>query len=151
MLDWQWKTFGELSARDVYDMLALRSAVFVVEQQCVYQDIDGADRDALHLLGWHTGASGRTLGAYARVFAPGLKFDEAAIGRVIAAPAMRGTGAGRALMAEALAGIAQHWPGQATRISAQRYLERFYASFGFTVCSEPYLEDGIPHIDMLRV
>jgi ElaA protein len=145
MLDWQWKSFGELDAASLYAILALRCEVFIVEQQCVYQDIDGLDPQAVHLLGWRDGR----LAAYLRVFAPGVKHADVSLGRVITAPFARGDGAGRALMGEALAYIGRTWPDHALRISAQRYLERFYGSYGFRVCSEPYDEDGIPHIDML--
>jgi ElaA protein len=145
MLDWQWKSFGELDAASLYAILALRCEVFIVEQQCVYQDIDGLDPQAVHLLGWRDGR----LAAYLRVFAPGVKHADVSLGRVITAPFARGDGAGRALMGEALAYTGRTWPDHALRISAQRYLERFYGGYGFRVCSEPYDEDGIPHIDML--
>lgn len=145
-MQWQWKSFGELDAASLYAILALRSEVFVVEQQCIYQDIDGLDPQAVHLLGWQDGR----LAAYLRVFAPGVRHGDVSLGRVISAPFARGSGAGRALMTEALAYVERTWPRHALRISAQRYLERFYESFGFAVCSEPYDEDGIPHIEMLR-
>ena len=131
--------------------------MFVVEQQCPYLDADGSDHAAWHLLGWTAGApsgggaGGETvLGAYARVFRPGVKYSEASIGRVITNPLVRRSGMGRALMAEAIRRCALVAPGSDIRIGAQMYLERFYGSFGFRRVSEPYDEDGIMHIEMLR-
>ena len=124
-------------------MLKLRNEVFVVEQNCVYQDCDGADLECDHLLG--RDSEGR-LAAYLRFVPAGLKYFEASIGRVITAPFARGQGAGRALIAEALR-IHGNSP---LRISAQKYLEDFYGSYGFQSVGEAYLEDGIPHIEMVR-
>jgi ElaA protein len=128
----------------------LREAVFVVEQQCAYPDADGRDPNAWHLLGWHEHDGRRDLVAYARVFEPGVRYTEGSIGRIVTAPAVRGSGIGRALMAEGLRRIESLMPGQRIRIAAQQRLVDFYIGFGFTVVSAPYDEDGIMHVDMIR-
>ena len=146
MTSWRFAPFDELGAREVHDILQARSAVFVVEQDCVFQDMDGADPAS-----WHLYASrGGEIAAYCRLVPAGLKFAEPSIGRVITAAAVRRTGLGRELMREALARADGLWPGRALRIGAQLHLERFYGEFGFARASEPYDEDGIPHIEMLR-
>ena len=127
-------------------MMQARSAAFVVEQNCVFLDIDGIDPECWHLLG-HDGA---TLVATARLVPPGTKFAEPSIGRVVTTNAVRGTGVGRLLMREAIAQAERLWPHRALRVAAQQHLEKFYTSLGFARTSEPYIEDGIPHIDMLR-
>lgn len=147
---WTWSAFEALSASDLIAILRLRQQVFVVEQHCPYQDLDGLDERAWHLAGWHTGSGQRALIAYLRVVLPGDKYPEPSIGRVVADPGARGLGLGRALMVEGLARTGQQWPGQAVRISAQAYLQRFYESLDFAVCSAPYDEDGIEHLEMLR-
>ena len=150
MIDWEWRGFAELGGAELYQVLALRQAVFVLEQQCLYQDIDGYDQDAWHLLGWHTAVDGRRqLVAYLRCLAPGVKFPEMALGRVLTAPGARGGGLGKELLRQGIARATTHFPGHAIRIGAQLYLERFYQDFGFATASAPYDEDGIPHIDML--
>jgi ElaA protein len=141
--------FTALTARALYDLLKLRSEVFVVEQQCVYLDPDGLDTEAHHLLGWSVGSSPE-LTCGVRILAPGAVYAEASIGRVVTAPSQRGGGLGRRLMERALEETAQLHPGHAIRIGAQAYLEGFYASLGFVTVSEPYDEDGIPHVTMLR-
>ncbi len=118
----------------------------MVEQICVYQELDGLDLDAYHLVGWHEDK----VAAYLRLIAPNLKFDEPSIGRVLTTQAYRKSGLGRQMMAIALGHAEQLYPQQNIRISAQVYLDAFYRSFGFVPCSEPYLEDGIPHVEMLR-
>lgn len=148
-LSWQWASFNQLSNHDVYAMMAARLHVFVLEQQCLWNDFDGLDLDAHHLLGWHVVDGKRVLGAYLRVLAPGAKYQEASIGRVLTTDSARGAGAGRTLVAEGLAGLARLHPGAPVKIGAQRYLERFYANFGFVTISAPYDEDGIEHVDML--
>lgn len=146
-LDWRWYGFDEFGPRELYAVLAAREAVFVVEQACAYQELDGYDALARHLVGWH----GAEVGAYLRVFAPGIKYPEAALGRVLTLGAARGSGAGRELMVRGLAELDRAYPGRGVRISAQAHLERFYRSLGFArVSAEPYLEDGIPHVEMLR-
>lgn len=146
LLTWRLSRLPDLGPLDVYDLLALRSAVFVVEQTCVYLDADGVDLQAWHLLG--RDASG-CLQALLRIVDPGVKYEEPSIGRVISSPQVRGTGVGRQLVAQGIACCFQQWPGQGIRISAQARLERFYADFGFQTVSEPYLEDDIPHVEML--
>ena len=147
MLTWQWTRFEGLSADDVYDMLALRSRIFVVEQDCVYLDPDGLDRQAWHLLG--RDAQGALL-AYVRVCDPGVKYAPPSIGRVVVDPSQRGSGLGHVLIAEALRRCEQTYAGQPNRIGAQARLQGFYQRHGYVPVSETYLEDGIPHIDMER-
>jgi len=147
---WQWSRFGELTPDDLYAAVRLREEVFIVEQECVYRDADGRDPVAWHLLGWADSPSGRTLVAYARIFEPGVRYTEASIGRVVTAPQARGTGLGKALMAEALRRLDGLAPGQPVKIAAQRRLEKFYLDLGFKTISAPYEEDGIIHVDMLR-
>jgi ElaA protein len=148
--DWQWSRFSELRPEDLYAVVRLRETVFVVEQQCPYIDADGRDPQAWHLLGWSDGQEGRSLVAYARIFEPGVRYDEGSIGRVVTAPEVRGTGLGKILMAEALRRLESLAPKQSVKIAAQRRLERFYLELGFKTVSAPYEEDGIIHVDMLR-
>ncbi|HCU12365.1 MAG TPA: GNAT family N-acetyltransferase [Gemmatimonadetes bacterium] len=147
---WQWSRFSELTVKDLYAVVQLREAVFIVEQNCPYPDADGRDPNAWHLLGWVQGPMSRSLVAYARLFEPGVRYDEGSIGRVVTAPDVRGTGVGKALMAEALRRIESLAPGQPIRIAAQRRIEDFYLALGFRTVSAPYEEDGIIHVDMLR-
>jgi ElaA protein len=144
---WTTLPFAELSPFQLYDLLALRSAVFVVEQNCVFQDPDGLDSQAWHLLGHDEDGA---LAAYARLLPPGVKAPEAVIGRVITSAAARGSGQGRQLMSQAVAGCERLWPSQPITLHAQARLEGFYASFGFVTVSAPYIEDGIPHIEMRK-
>lgn len=152
-LRWRVVPFAELSREELYALLDLRVRVFVVEQTCPYRETDGVDLSAWHLLGERLVAEGSgergELLAYARLLAPGVTFPSAAIGRVVTCPSARGTGLGRALMERALAEVSARWPGP-VEIGAQRYLEAFYASLGFVIEGEPYLEDGIPHVHMIR-
>ena len=149
---WHWSAFERLEPHAIAALLRLRAAVFVVEQQCIYQDVDGLDEHAWHLLGWRadTGQSANSLAAYLRVVFPGHKYAEPSIGRVVVSPDCRGSQLGRALVKQGIACSARVFPRAAIRISAQQHLEAFYVSLGFRGCSEPYLEDGIPHIEMLR-
>lgn len=149
-LAWRCAPYAELSLDELYALLQLRSMVFVVEQQCPFLDLDGDDSRAWHLLGWAEAGGRRVLCAYARLFAPGVKYAEASVGRVVSHPAVRRAGAGRALMAEALRRLEALAPGAPVRIGAQKYLERFYASFGFRRAGDDYLEDGIVHLEMVR-
>jgi ElaA protein len=142
-LKWIDRPFAELSAIDLYTIMALREQVFVVEQKCAYQDADGIDPTARHV--WAEDAAG-AIHAYLRIVPAGKKFAEVSIGRVIVAPVARGTGLGKKLMKHGLA-IAGEVP---VRIGAQAYLEKFYADLGFVRMGNPYDEDGIPHIEMLR-
>jgi ElaA protein len=150
MTEWQWSSFADLPNADLYDMLAQRQAVFVLEQQCLYPDMDGYDQAAWHLLGWRVIDGKRQLAASLRVIAPGVKYTEMSLGRVLSTTAARGTGVGRELLVEGIARAEQLYPGHRIRIGAQQYLEAFYASFGFKTVSEPYDEDGIMHVEMLR-
>ncbi|HEX4510894.1 MAG TPA: GNAT family N-acetyltransferase [Burkholderiaceae bacterium] len=147
MIDWKWARFEALERDDVYDALALRARIFVVEQDCAYLDADGLDRQAWHLLG--RDAQG-VLQAYLRVVDPGLKFDVPSIGRVIVDPARRGTRLGHQLLIEGLRRCEQAWPRQPNRIGAQARLQRFYAQHGYVAVGDVYLEDDIEHIDMER-
>ncbi|MBJ6763005.1 GNAT family N-acetyltransferase [Myxococcaceae bacterium JPH2] len=150
MVRWQWKTFSELTVDALYDVLALRSRVFVVEQRSIYLDPDGLDPDSHHLLGWDTTLPRPALVAYLRVLPPGLKFREASLGRVVVAPEARGQGLAAPLTAQALAFLDARFPGVDTRISAQHYLQGFYERRGFHAEGDVYDEDGIPHIEMRR-
>jgi len=145
-MQFAWHRFADLGVDNLYDALQLRCRVFVLEQG-PYLDPDGVDRQSWHLLG-RDGAG--ALVAYLRVVDPGVKFAEPSIGRVITAPEVRGSGAGRALMAEGLAGCERFWPSRTIRISAQARLERFYRELGFVRVGDDYLEDDIPHLEMLR-
>jgi ElaA protein len=127
-----------------------REAVFIIEQKCIYPDADAYDRQCWHLLAWAGTASNPELAAYLRITDPGSKYPEPSLGRVLTNPAFRGQGLGQQLLTEALARCDQTWPAHANRISAQHYLLKFYQSFGFEPVSEVYLEDDIPHIEMLR-
>jgi ElaA protein len=147
---WQWTRFAQLTPHDLYAALRARSEVFVVEQHCAFLDLDDADQEAWHLLGWADRRGAQVLAAYLRLLPPGRKFSEASIGRVLTAAEFRRTGAGRALMREGVRKSAEIHPEHNIRIGAQRYLENFYGGFGFRPASEPYLEDGIEHIEMLR-
>ncbi|MCY7314185.1 MAG: GNAT family N-acetyltransferase [Rubrivivax sp.] len=145
-MNFVWSRFAELGVDNLYDALALRCRVFVLEQGA-FLDPDGFDRDAWHLLA-RDGAG--TLQAYLRIVDPGLKYAEPSIGRVITAPEVRGTGAGRALFAEGVRQCEAVWPGAGIRISAQARLERLYADHGFVQVGRAYIEDTIPHLEMLR-
>lgn len=142
--------FAGLSARALYDVMALRQRVFVVEQRCAYLDADGADLRATHLCGYDDAGA---LVAYARLFGPGEKGPgRCSLGRVVTAPEVRGTGLGRALVAESLRRLDAAWgPRACVVISAQAHLQRFYGEFGFEGVGDTYLEDDIPHRKMVRV
>ena len=143
------REWSALSRDELYALMALRQEVFVVEQRCAYLDADGYDPRAAHL--WATAPGSEDPVAYCRIFPAGVKYREASIGRVVSAGAARRTGAGRAVVAEALRRMDADAGGvAAVRISAQSYLQRFYEGFGFRVASAPYLEDDIPHVEMLR-
>jgi len=149
-LSWQCTAFAELSPADLYAAMELRQRVFVVEQNCAYLDADGTDRKSLHLLGWNDNLSYPKLIAYARLLPPKTKYAEASIGRVCTHPDIRGTGAGKTLMDEAIRLVEKSGWGSEIRIAAQMYLERFYEGFGFRRVTDPYLEDDIWHVDMRR-
>ena len=145
-MNWSFARFEQLGVDNLYDALALRCRVFILEQG-PYLDPDGIDRQSWHLLG-RDGAG--ALQAYLRIVDPGLKYEEPSIGRVITSPEARGTGLGRALMIEGVARCVDAWPGLGIRISAQAHLDRFYSGFGFERVGDNYLEDGIPHCEMRR-
>ncbi len=145
-IEWRFTAFDELTPAELYAVLQLRSEVFVVEQACVFQDMDGADAAAMHLLG----TLGGQLVAYARCLAAGIKFSEASMGRIATRDSVRGSGAGDALVEKAIACLLQQWGAQAIRIGAQARLELFYRQHGFVKTGALYMEDGIPHIEMLR-
>lgn len=142
-------SFESLSAESLHAVLRLRAAVFVVEQNCVYQDVDGLDPKSWHLLGWSAAAPEQLL-AYLRVVHPGARFAEVSIGRVVTRADWRGRQLGRELMKQGLSLTLAEYAGSAIRISAQQHLSEFYGSLGFEVCSPPYREDDIPHVEMLR-
>jgi ElaA protein len=145
-LEWKIKRFTALSTDELYDLLQLRSEVFIVEQNCVYQDIDGKDRKALHLIGTYNAK----IAAYARLFDAGDYFDEASIGRVVIGTQYRNKKWGHELMQQAIVGVETHFKTTQITISAQLYLQQFYESHGFVATSEVYLEDDIPHIQMKK-
>ena len=143
---WHFKSFDALTKAELYAVLQLRAEVFVVEQACAFQDLDGSDNRAMHLLG----QQGDELLAYARCFAAGVKFAEASIGRVVVHAGARGRGIGHVLMREAVARLQQHWGAQPVRLGAQARLKNFYTQHGFVDTNAPYVEDGIDHLEMLR-
>lgn len=151
-LAWQIKPFEALTLHELYEILALRQRVFVVEQMAAYLDADGNDAAAHHVTAHaaHAAASAQALAASARLFAPGVRHAEASIGRVVCAAAFRGQELGRELMVRSITWLQTRHPGHAIRIGAQRYLENFYGSLGFVTQSAPYLEDGIWHVEMVR-
>lgn len=142
---WICKPFSGLLVSELYEILKLRNTVFVVEQQCVYQDTDDKDQKALHLCGYVDGR----LAVYARLLPPGASYTEASIGRVVADPDFRRLKLGKALMQAAIEKTLSAFNVSSIRISAQCYLREFYNSLGFEQVSEPYLEDDIPHIEMV--
>ena len=143
-LTWKYSSFSDLLAVELYAIMQLRNEVFVVEQNCVYQDADNKDRKSFHLAGWYKDE----LVAYCRILPPGLAFENASIGRVVTSPAYRKTGSGKTLMTLAISSTLHQFSCDQITISAQLYLKRFYTSLGFTQKSETYLEDNIPHIEM---
>lgn len=144
-MQWEIKAFDQLSLQELYTILTLRTNVFVVEQACPYPEVDGKDPNCLHLLGTINGE----LVAYLRILPAGLRYDEVSIGRVVIKPSHRGEGLGRLMMEQAIHCITNEWKESQIKIGAQAYLEKFYQSLGFEPVSEVYLEDDIPHLDML--
>ncbi|RZJ82525.1 MAG: GNAT family N-acetyltransferase [Flavobacterium sp.] len=144
-LNWIYKSFNELTANELYCVLQLRSEVFVVEQNCVYQDIDGKDLKSTHLMAWHND----NLVAYTRLVPAGISFEEASIGRVITSPFYRGLGIGITLLEKSIEQILATYQTNKIRIGAQLYLKKFYEGFGFIAEGDEFLEDGIPHIEMV--
>lgn len=146
MIQWKIKRFETFSLQELYSTLQLRSEVFVVEQNCVYQDLDGKDQKAIHVLGYYQ----EQLVACARLFQAGDYFEQASIGRVVVSAAHRGKSFGHALMQQAIQEVEKQFHTTEITISAQLYLKRFYESHGFVAHGESYLEDDIPHIQMRR-
>ena len=146
MLKITTKTFKELTTDELYALLQLRSEVFVVEQDCVYQDIDYKDQKALHVLGFKNDK----LVAYTRLFKPGDYFNYASIGRVIVAQNEREHKYGYDIMNASISAIKEYYNETRIKISAQTYLKKFYNNLGFEEVGEGYLEDGIPHIGMIK-
>lgn len=150
-IHWQWSRFEHLSAQVLYTLLKARQDVFVLEQTCLFPDMDNLDQESWHLLGWLPDEAGPVFAAYARVLPPGLSGPQPAIGRVLTTETVRGQGIGHILMAEAIRRTHYLYPGQAIVIGAQERLHDFYVQHGFQQASELYIEDGIPHIKMTRI
>lgn len=146
MLDIKVKKFNELSIQELYSLLKLRSEIFVVEQDCVYQDLDGKDAKALHVIG----INNNEVVAYTRIFKPGDYFDIASIGRVAVHKDYRKYGYGKDIMQASINAVNEEFKEQQIKISAQTYLDKFYTELGFKAIGEGYLEDGIPHIQMVK-
>jgi ElaA protein len=149
-IEWRWKPFSELNPTEVYDMLAARSAVFVVEQNCIYGDIDGRDSSAWHLFAYG-GGKDKALAAYLRVLLPDEAHADIHIGRVLTTAAYRGIGLGNSMLEQALAHIVKQWPEAAISLHAQAHLQAFYGAFGFEPISDIHDDDGIPHVWMRSV
>lgn len=143
---WIIKPFQELSVIELYELIKLRLEIFVVEQNCSYQDADGKDLKSLHLMGY---SNDGVLVAYCRILPAGISYAEVSIGRVVSSSLVRGSGVGKQLMLEALKCIEEKFGNSSVRISAQSYLLKFYESFGFKSLGKEYLEDNIPHMEML--
>ncbi len=146
MLDIKVKKFNELTIQELYSLLKLRSEIFVVEQDCVYQDLDGKDAKALHVIG----IKNNEVVAYTRIFKPGDYFDIASIGRVAVHKDHRKYGYGKLIMEASINAVNNKFMEQQIKISAQTYLDKFYTELGFEAIGEGYLEDGIPHIQMVK-
>ena len=145
-MNWILKPFTDLTATELYAILQLRNEVFVVEQDCVYQDLDNKDQPAFHLMAWND----NILCAYTRLIPPGIAYAEPSIGRVVTKPSERRTGLGKELMKRSLHELEKLYGKQPVRIGAQLYLLAFYQSLGFGQQGEIYDEDGIEHIEMVK-
>lgn len=145
-IHWHCRAFNDQSLDELYDSMVLRQAVFVVEQECAFLDADDVDQHCMHLFGY----DGKTLAAYSRLVPAGVVYPQCSIGRVVTAQTHRGQQLGRVLMQESIARIENNWGKQAIKIGAQQRLESFYQSLGFDVSGEPYMEDGILHVHMIR-
>ena len=145
-MEWKLKLFNELTSEELYAILQLRQRVFIVEQNCPYLDNDGKDLHCHHLWLLEQG----NIAAYCRLVPAGVSYEEVSIGRVISAPEYRGKGYGQLLMVKAIETVEQLYGQVPVRIGAQAYLKTFYENFGFADLNEPYMEDGIPHLIMLR-
>lgn len=145
-MKWTLVKFDDLSALELYKIMQLRNEVFVVEQNCVYQDADDKDQKGFHFMGW----DGETLIAYTRILPPGLSYTEPSIGRVVTAPSARKNGIGRELMIRSIAAVKKLYGELPIKIGAQVYLQKFYTSLGFLQTSAIYMEDNIEHIEMVK-
>ena len=145
-MDFYIKSFSELNTNELYQILQLRAEVFVVEQDCVYQDVDGKDQKSLHVFG----TKNNKIIAYTRIFKPGDYFKNASIGRVVVVASERKFGFGHDVMKASILAIKNYFKEDIITISAQVYLKKFYKSHGFYQVGKDYLEDGIPHIEMLK-
>jgi ElaA protein len=146
MITWTVKKFDELSLQELYAILQLRSEVFVVEQNCVFQDMDNKDQSSYHLMG----CENNKLIAYTRLIPPGITYPFSSIGRVVTSSSARGSGIGKMLMEKSIQELEQLFGRQPVKIGAQLYLREFYHSFGFKQAGDIYIEDGIDHIEMIR-
>lgn len=146
MLNWSYKNFNELLPEELYAILQLRNEVFVVEQNCVFQDADDKDQPSLHLMGWRE----HKLVAYTRIVPPGLSYKEPSIGRVVTSAQERGKGTGHELMMVSINKVHELYGVGNIKIGAQLYLKKFYESHGFVQTGDVYLEDGIDHIEMTK-
>ena len=144
-MNWEIKKFSELSGEEVYEILKLRSEVFVIEQQCIYQECDGKDNKSYHLFAKENGK----IIAYLRILGKGVSYNEISIGRVLTDKKYRGKGLAKQMMLRAIEFIENHLNERIIRISAQEYLLNFYSSLKFVKVSDVYLEDDIPHVEML--
>jgi ElaA protein len=146
-IEWSLKKFDDLTPLELYKIIQLRNEVFVVEQNCPYQDADNKDLSSYHFMGWDKDK----LVAYTRLLPPGLSYTEPSIGRVVSSPAVRGSGIGKELMVKSIEQVKQLFGALPIKIGAQFYLYKFYTSFGFQQTSDIYLEDNIEHIEMVRL
>jgi len=146
MINWFIKRFDDLSLHELYAILQLRNEVFVIEQNCVYPDLDNKDQPAYHLMGWKNDI----LIAYTRIIPPGVSCPEPSIGRVATSPSARGEGIGRQIMEKSIEHIYKTYGTTPVKISAQLYLKKFYTDLGFSPTSDVYLEDGLDHIEMVK-
>ncbi|MBN4062152.1 MAG: GNAT family N-acetyltransferase [Flavobacteriales bacterium] len=147
-INWLCKKYADLSLDELYELLALRTNVFVVEQNCPYQELDGKDKTAFHLMGFDENG---LLLAYTRILPAGVYYKGPSIGRIVVSHKMRRHGLGNEMMRQALEFAEKEFGKAALRISAQEHLQSYYQNWGFKTVSEPYLEDGIPHLEMVKV
>lgn len=147
MITWLWQTYEALTKDQLYDILALREKVFILEQKCFYTDLDYRDQKSVHLLG----ILDNQLACYLRILPKGIAYpDIMSFGRVVTAPFARGLGLGKQMLEETLLYFKKHHPDESIKISAQIYLEKFYKSYGFETISEPYDDEGVIHVDMIK-
>jgi len=144
-MKFEFKHFNELTLDELYDILQLRAEIFVVEQDCVYNDLDGLDKVAIHQFA----IKDNEIVAYSRLLKPGTRFADYSIGRVVVKQTVRGTGLGIEMMKAAKKYIVNEWGATKIKISAQKYLQKFYEDLGFEIVTDEYLEDGIPHFGMM--